>query len=94
MAQLKPEVLDKLDADYWADAYADALGVDPRLLLPGDKVALIRQQRAQAQAQAQAQAEAAQGAQTAQTLSQIDPANVQDAVSLFSGYSDSAGLPV
>jgi hypothetical protein len=54
VAQLKPEVLDKLDADRWADAYADMLGIDPELIVPGDKVALIRQARAEAQQQASA----------------------------------------
>lgn len=92
VAQLKPDVLDKLDADHWADSYADALGVDPRLILAGDKVALIRQERAQAQAAANAQAQAAQGAQTAHTLSQTDPGAVQDAVAMFSGYTDTGGL--
>ena len=49
---IKPDLADKFDADYWADAYADLLGVDPQLVVPGKTVALIREQRAQAQAQA------------------------------------------
>jgi hypothetical protein len=61
----KPDVLDKFDSDKWADVYSDALGVDPELVVSGDQVALVRQQRAQQQAQ-QAQAEhAAQMAATA-----------------------------
>lgn len=48
VAQIKPEVLDKLDADYWADMYADSLGIDPKLIVSSEKVALIRQQRQQA----------------------------------------------
>ena len=47
--------------------------------------------RAQAQAAANAQAQAAQGAQTAHTLSQTDPDAVQDAVAMFSGYTDTGG---
>ena len=54
IAGFKPEILDKFDADYWADYYADALGIDPRLIVPGKQVALIRQQRAEQQAQQQA----------------------------------------
>ena len=48
MAGIKPEVLDKFDADRWADAYADMLGIDPELIVPGEQVALIRKQRAEA----------------------------------------------
>lgn len=74
LATIKPEVLDKLDADSWADAYADMLGLDPELIVPGEKVALIRQQRAQAQQQAQQQAAMAQGADMAQKLGSVDTA--------------------
>ena len=34
IAEAKPDVLDKFDADRWADAYADMLGID--LVLPQD----------------------------------------------------------
>jgi hypothetical protein len=90
VAGLKPEVLDKLDADRWADAYADMLGIDPELIVPGDKVALIRQQRAEA-AQAQAQSEMLQqGADVAQKLGGIktnEPNVLTDATAAFSGYT-------
>lgn len=56
VAQFKPDVLDKFDSDQWADAYADMLGVDPKIIVPSDKVALIRKARNEAQA-AQAQVE-------------------------------------
>lgn len=59
LAAVKPEVLDKFNADAWADIYADALGIDPELVVANKQVALIRQQRAEAQAQ-QAKAEQAQ----------------------------------
>ena len=39
VAQMKPEVLDKFDADSWSDEYADMLGVDPSLIIPGQQVA-------------------------------------------------------
>jgi hypothetical protein len=90
IAQIKPEVLDKFDADHWADIYSDMLGVDPELVVPGDKVALIRRQRAEA-AQAQQQAAVlAQGADVAQKLGRIDtskPNALTDVTRLFSGYS-------
>ena len=37
VAQMKPDVLDKFDSDAWADAYADMLGVDPKLIVAGEK---------------------------------------------------------
>lgn len=56
VAQFKPEVLDKFDADKWVDLYSDSLGVDPEIIVPTDQVQAIRAQRAQA-AQAQAMTE-------------------------------------
>jgi hypothetical protein len=90
VAQFKPGVLDKFDEDRWADAYADMLGVDPELIVPGDKVALIRQARAEA-AQAQAQAEQmAQGAKAARDLAASDTSGqnaLTDVTQAFSGYT-------
>ena len=90
VAQFKPEVLDKFDADRWADAYADMLGIDPELIIPGEQVALVRQQRAQA---AQAQQQAAmlnQGADTAHKLGSVDTSGqnaLTDITRAFSGYT-------
>lgn len=90
VAQYKPDVLDKFDADHWADAYADMLGIDPELIVPGDKVALVRQQRAQAQQQ-QAQASMMQqGADTAAKLGSVDTSKqsaLTDVTRAFSGYT-------
>lgn len=52
IAQYKPDILDKIDTDYWAEAYADMLGVDPKYIIPTEKVALVRKGRADMQAQA------------------------------------------
>lgn len=72
IAGMKPDVLDKLDTDRWADAYADMLGIDPDLIVSSQQVALVRQQRADAQ-QAQQQAEMMQQqAATAGQLANID----------------------
>ncbi len=90
VAGIKPDVLDKFDSDRWADAYADMLGVDPELIVPGEQVAIIRQQRAQAQAQVREQAVAAQGAAVAKDLSIAGgggPEGLTNVVDMFSGYN-------
>lgn len=90
VAQYKPDVLDKFNSDAWADAYADMLGVDPDLIVPGEQVAVIRQQRAQA-AQAQQAAEMMQqGADTAQKLANAQtntPSALTNVIEMFSGYN-------
>lgn len=90
VAGIKPEVLDKFDADKWADQYADVLGVDPELIVPGEQVALIRQQRAQAAQAAAAQEQAAASAQTAKDLAAAQtsqPSALTDVMNMFSGYT-------
>lgn len=90
VAQFKPEVLDKVDADKLVDIYADSLGVDPNILLANDKVQALRAQRAQAQQQAQQAAMMEQAANTAQTMSQAktdQPSVLTDMTRAFSGYS-------
>jgi hypothetical protein len=87
VSQIKPAILDKLDEDQLADVYADALGVDPSLVVADDRVALIRKARAQQEQAAQMAAAAAplkDIATAAKTASEIDAAN---ASSLFSGYA-------
>ncbi|GAB3190757.1 portal protein [Hydrogenophaga aquatica] len=90
VAGIKPEVLDKFDADRWADAYADMLGIDPELIVPGDQVALIRHQRAQQQAAQQQAALLSQGADAAQKLGSVDTSKqsaLTDVTRAFSGYT-------
>lgn len=89
VAQFKPDVLDKFDADKWADAYADMLGVDPEFIVPSDKVALVRQQRQEQAAQAQQMQQMQQGADVASTLAGADTASqngLTDVAKMFSGY--------
>jgi len=89
IAQMKPEVLDKFNADQWADGYADALGIDPDFINPSDQVALIRQQRAEQQQQMQQAAMLNQGADTAQKLGSVDTSGqnaLTDVTRAFSGY--------
>lgn len=90
VAQFKPEVLDKFDADAWADAYADMLGLDPDLIVPGEQVALIRKQRAEAQQQMEQAAMMQQGVDVAAKLGSIDTGGENGLTSVmdaFSGYT-------
>lgn len=95
IAQFKPDVIDKFDADKWADAYADMMGIDPELIVPGDKVALIRKERAQAAASMQRAEQAALEAKAAQSLGTVktnEPNAANDMLSQFQGYSAPSGV--
>lgn len=83
----KQDVLDKFDSDKWADIYSDALGVDPELIIPDDKVALIRKNRAQLQAQQMQQAQAEQASKTAKNLGQVNTAQKNGATDIMNGFS-------
>lgn len=102
VAQMKPEVLDKFDSDAWADAYSDMLGVDPKLVLANDQVAMIRNARAKAQA-AQAKIAAAQQASAAtKNFAQAGAAAQSgagngpgsDVLNMFSGYQSPSATEV
>lgn len=79
LAAVKPDILDKFDADEAVDQYADMVGAPPAIIVPDEEVKKIRDARAQQQQQAQ-QAEMAatmapaaqQGADAARLLSEID----------------------
>lgn len=60
MAGVKPEVMDKLDADTTIDAYAEMIGVPPQMVKSTDAAMSIREQRAQTE-QAMMAAEQAPG---------------------------------
>ncbi len=68
VAQAKPEVLDKMDAERAVSAYADALGTPPDLLKSDEDVEAMRQQRAEQAAQQQALAAAQQAGQAAKDM--------------------------
>ena len=93
IAGLRPDVVDKLDADQMIDAYADSLGVDPSLIMADDKVALVRQQRAQQQQMQQMAAMAQplqQASQAAVNLSQTGQAGdggLSSLLDAFQGYT-------
>ena len=72
MAGVKPEVLDKFDADQSVDEYAEMLGVPPKIVVPDDVVQRMREER-QAQMEQQMQMEQInQGAQAAKVMSDAD----------------------
>lgn len=83
VAQFKPEVLDKIDVDQYADIYGDLLGIDPRIIVASDKVAIIREQRAQKQAQQQQLQNQEQQANIAATAAQANP----DVMQGLTGYT-------
>ena len=86
LAGMKGDILDKVDFDYWADYYADSLGIDTKLIVPGKQVALIRQKRAEAQAQQQQMAMAEQAAKVASDISDMQSMAPQEITNMFSGY--------
>jgi hypothetical protein len=85
-AGVRPEAADKLDFDEGIDEYARRLGLPPKIVNSPDKVAAIRQQRAQAQQQQQ-QAELTPAAvQGAGVLSKTDVGGGQNALAKMMGY--------
>jgi len=68
MAQVKPDVIDKLDSDKIVDEYSQMLGVPSDLIIANEQVAIIREDREKEQQQMQQAAEMAEVANTAKTL--------------------------
>lgn len=83
MAAVKPDVLDKMDADQAVDEYADALGVQPKIVVPDEEVKKIREARAQKQAQVE----------NAQMMATMAPAMKQgaDAAAVLAGAQENEG---
>jgi hypothetical protein len=72
MAAVKPEVLDKFDADQSVDEYAEMLGVPPKIVVPDDIVQQVREERAAQMEQQMAMEQVNQGAQAAKVMSDAD----------------------
>jgi len=72
VAQIWPDARHKIDALQAVDDFADALGVDPKVVRGDEEVQQIQQQEAQAAAQAQAAEENQQMAATAKDASEIN----------------------
>ena len=51
VAGMKQDVLDKFDQDAWFDTYAGMTGVDPRIIVPNEAAAKLRDARNKAQAE-------------------------------------------
>ncbi|MER9628373.1 portal protein [Mesorhizobium sp. M0296] len=83
LASVKPEVLDKLDADEAIDVYFDYLGVPPSIVIPDDEVAKIRQSRAKQQ----------QAVKNAEMMAAVAPAAKQgaDAAAVLAGAQNNPG---
>lgn len=84
LSAVKPDVLDKLNADEAADVYFDLVGTPPSILVPDDEVAKIRDQRAQRQ-------QAAENAEMAATVAPAAKAGADAAAVLASAQANPSG---
>lgn len=85
LAELNPEILDKLDMDEMIEQYGDMKGVAPKVVRSKDQVDKIRKER-QAQAQAAQELEAAQSAAaTGKTLADTNISEDNALSSVLSG---------
>ena len=97
IAQMKPEVLDKFDGDVWVDMYADALGVDPKMIIGNERVGFIREARAEAQRKQEMLESAQQQAGVAKDLGSVktDESNMaMDMLNQLQGYGSPSGVEV
>jgi hypothetical protein len=72
LAQVDPNVIDKLDTDQMVDEYAKAKGVPPSTIRSDDDVAALRKQRQAAAQQQQQMEQMANMVESAKTLSETD----------------------
>ena len=68
MAQVRPDVIDKLDSDKIVDEYSQMLGVPTDLIIANEQVAVIREDREKQQQQMQQAAQMESAVNTAKTL--------------------------
>lgn len=86
ISQINPNALDKLDVDRAIDHIADYEGVPPDMVVSSDRVAFIRQARAQQQQQQQELAQAQQTASAMKDLGQAaDSQGLQAAMAGMQG---------
>lgn len=87
LAGMKPDIVDNVDLDFWPQWYADALGVDPRFIVSGKKVAVIREQRAQADQQAAAMEQLQGATQAAKNMGiSMQGQSPEQIMQAFTGY--------
>jgi hypothetical protein len=72
LAQVDPNVIDKLDTDQMIDEYAKAKGVPPSTIRSDDDVAALREQRQAAAQQQQQMEQMSNMVESAKTLSETD----------------------
>jgi len=72
IAQVVPEVIDKIDTDKVIDNAAEVFGVSPDLIRNAEQVATIRQQRAEVQAAINQAQQIVQGIETVKTASEAN----------------------
>lgn len=87
LAQMKPEVLDKIDFDQVVDDLGTAYGVNPKIVVPDDQVAALREQRAQAMQAQQAAAAMPEMANTVKTVGDVNAQGVSEVLDMFQGYN-------
>lgn len=85
IAAAKPDILDNLNEDAFSREYGTMLGVPADLMNAPDKVAQMRQARAQQQQQQELLAQTSAAVAGAQTLSQTDVGGGQNALSAMLG---------
>lgn len=87
LAGMRPDIVDNVDLDFWPQWYADALGVDPRFIVSGKKVAVIREQRAQAEQQAAAMEQLQGATQVAKNMGMtMQGQSPEQIMQAFTGY--------
>lgn len=92
LAAVKPEVLDKLDADEAVDQYASMVGVPPKIVVPDEKVIELRKVREQKMIQQQGLEQGLAVAQGAKTLSETKTGE-NNALDALMGRMGMAGGP-
>lgn len=85
IAAVKPEIMDKLDADEGIDQYAEAIGAPTTIVVSAEKVQALRAARAQAQQQQMQMQNSLAAAQGAKTLSETDVGGGQNALAKMLG---------
>lgn len=90
LAQVQPDVMDKLDTDVMIERYAEMTGVPPDMVHSDDEAAELRRQRADMQRGQAAMASATQGAAAAKDLAD---AKITDDSALSAVLNAGGGVP-
>lgn len=91
LAQVKPEALDKLNADEAIDAFSEMSGVSPSVIAPQEQVDQIRKDRAAQQQMQQNMQMGMAAAQGAKTLSETQTSDPSALTAISNAASNAAG---